>query len=61
MFRAYALSAIAGAQAKAGDRHGAARSITEALSTARSIGEDQQRASALSAIAEAQAEAANQR
>ena len=48
--RAWALSAIAVAQAKAGD-------ISEALSTARSIGEDKQRASALSAIAVAQAKA----
>ena len=48
--RAWALRAIAWAQAKAG-------AITEALSTARSIGEDWPRASALSAIAEAQAKA----
>ena len=56
-FRAQALSAVAQAQAKAGDSHGATRTIAEALRTARSITDAYLRPWALSGIAEAQAQA----
>ena len=53
--RARALSGIAGVQADAGDRAGAARSIAEALSTAQGIPDVGERARALNVIPWAQA------
>ena len=58
-FRLRALTAIAGAQAKAGDAQEASKALADTLETARNIKGDAARGWLLAAIAEAQAKAGN--